>query len=154
MSSDINEKAVPTGLLLKFLTVQAGMSSGVLPQGLTLVVGGVSYNMPDLVSKIAAETAVHTDIRDLRTLLEQKLLDRDQKEPSQRQFLDALEAAVKGYLGVDSASLVKFGYKPKKKPATPTPEERVAKAAKAKATREKNHPKPDQAPGGASPAKA
>ncbi len=154
MSTNINERAVPTGLLLELLTVKVGMSSGALPQGLTLVVGGQSYTMPDLLSKIVAEAAVHTDIRDLRTLIEQKLLDRDQREPSQRKFLDDLEAAVKGYLGVDSATLVNFGYKPKRTPAQPTPEERVARAAKAKATREKNHPKPDQAPGGASPAKA
>ena len=149
-----NEKAVPKGLLLEFLTVQAGVNSGVLPQGITLVVGGQSFTIPGLLAKIAAEAGVHTDIRDLHTLIAQKILDRDQGEPSQRKFLDDLEAAVRGYLGVDSASLVKFGYKPNKKRATPTPEERVARKAKARATREKNHPKPDQAPGGASPAKA
>src|SRR5271169_6551005 len=113
MSSGVNEKAVSHGLLLRFETARNGITSD-LPQTLTLVVGGQPYTMPSLLAKVDAESAVHTDIRDLRTTLEQKYSDRNAQEPEQRKFLDDLEAAVKGYLGVDNASLVDFGYTPKK----------------------------------------
>jgi hypothetical protein len=151
MSSSINKQAVPAGLYLKFITARQGIA-GVLSQGATLVVGGQSFTIPDLLVKVDAEIGVYQGIRDLRTLLHQKVADKRLREPSQRRFLNDLEAAVKGQLGVDNADLVKFGYKPKKTPRTLTPAERVAKQEKATATRAKHHPKPETAGGGASSA--
>ncbi len=152
MSNNVNKQAVPAGLFLKFTLAREGILGVLSPKGQALVVGGQSFTMPDLLAKIDAEIGVYQDIRDTRTLLHQKTADKRDRVPSQRRFLSDLEAAVKGQLGVGNADLVKFGYKPKKTPRSPTPEERVARQEKARATRERHNQTPDTASGGASSA--
>ena len=128
----------PKGVELNLDLVVAGIVA-VIPQTASLTVDGVTYTQPDLLKKAQSFQALYKALRDARTATEQRLLDVFGNLPSAKRFLRELGIACKAFLGSDNPELTKLGFKPRKKPAELTSEQKAEKAERARRTRQARH---------------
>jgi|SRR5579872_3092859 len=106
-----------------------------LATNLNLNVVGTNYVPSSLSAALTAKKAPYVKADDAHTALKQAVAERDSQNADTLAFLDAVEGALVGSLGATSPQLSDCGVKPKKPHRTMTPEERLARAQKARATR-------------------
>lgn len=124
----------PAGDEQKLLTVQAGIQAAI-PAGSKVVVGGTSYTQPQLLTKVGQLLAPYQPARDAKQALAAAVKAKKANQPAVQDFLVEFRAAVVALFGRGNPLLAKFGFQPKKAKTTSSGK-KVAKAAKAKATRE------------------
>lgn len=135
MAAKVN---APKGTELELDLVVAGIVAAI-PSGATIVVDGVAYTQPDLLKKAQSHQGRFKALRDSRNVTEQRKLDVENDSPFSKRFLRELKIAVSAFLGSDNPDLTKFGYKPRKKPADLTVEQKALKAERARRTRGARH---------------
>lgn len=142
MNSPNQKQTFPTGLELKIETAIAGLLSH-LPAGTTqLTVGGVTYQVADLVKHAEELVQPWRDIRGARSVVRQVIAARPVDEPKLRTFAEDLKYSLSTLLGRESEELRHFGFTPVRRRRKLTAEEQVAKAEKANETREAHKPAP------------
>lgn len=105
------------------------------PAGSSVVIEGVSYDKGTLEQKLQAVNAPYVQVDDLRTRLATALKARTAAEPATREFLEKLVVGLVYLFGTDPNLLAKFGIQPPKERRKLTVEEKLARAAKSRATR-------------------
>jgi hypothetical protein len=120
--------------IVNFLTGVASKLTGANP----LDVLGVDYTAGQLTGKLQSIQAPYTAADEAHRASTKAVQVRDAAEPDALQFLDALVHAVINRFGETSPDLEAFGIQPRKKRRTLTPEQKLARAQKARATRAKH----------------
>ncbi|HEY3820704.1 MAG TPA: hypothetical protein VGL81_26240 [Polyangiaceae bacterium] len=112
----------------------------------SLIIAGTSVPTPTIISTLQKRIAARAAVAPAKASY-QGLVKADQDErASTKAFVSGAKQAVQVMFTGQIETLGDFGLKPRKAPTPLTPEQRVAKAAKAKATRAANHPKAATAP--------
>jgi hypothetical protein len=133
----MNQKSVVKGVELRADTAIQGLQTA-LPSGVTqLLVGSVTYQVPDLLKYAQSLVQPWVDVRDAHATIRQAMLTRPADEKVLVGFLADLRVALQALLGRDSETLTKFGFTPQKPRKPLTPEQKTLRAAKAKLTRKK-----------------
>ncbi len=141
MSTDttINQKSVVRGLELRADTAIHGLQTA-LPSTVTqLVVGGVTYQVPDLVKAIQEASLSWKDVRSAHAVIREAMADRPAERARLVQLLSDVRDSVRTVVGSASETLTQFGFKPKRPRKPLTPEKKALAAAKAKLTRARRH---------------
>jgi len=120
----------------KLTALQNGIQTE-LPASETYNILGQTYTRDQLAQKTGGYLAASTAAREARSAERTAKQARDRVKPEATEFVNAVHAYLVGRLGETNESLKDFGFTPRKKAAPLTGEERVLKAAKAKATRQK-----------------
>ena len=136
-TSSINDKAVIRGIELRADTALHGLQTALPPSVTELIVGTVSYKVPDLITFFQGLEQPWKDARSVRAMLRQIITNRPKDYQLLLNALANLKGALSGVLGHDSEDLTKFGFKPSKPRKPLTPEQKTMRAAKAKLTRQK-----------------
>jgi len=111
-----------------------------LPAGTqSLVVGSVSYTVPDLVKLVETYDELWQKPERLSVEFHAAVQEREQKIPATRDVIGDVKHAIIAALGSRSPNLVKFGIDPKKDRRQLSSEEKAKKAEQARATRDARH---------------
>ncbi len=102
-----------------------------------LEVLGDDYPADKLTAKLQSLQVPYTDSNEAHQASSKAVQARDAAEPETLRFLDALDSSVRSRYGDDSPDLESFGIAKKKSPRKLTPEQKLAKAEKARLTRAK-----------------
>ena len=108
-----------------------------LGTGETLDVLGVKFDAGQLTAKLQSHQVPYTTTDQAHHAFSEAAKARDAAQPGTLEFLDALDRAVEGKFGPRSPRIESFGISPRKAPRTLTPEQKLAKAEKARLTRAK-----------------
>jgi hypothetical protein len=135
MSSNESRSSDPGAFEKQLETLQAGVAAD-LPAGETFTVLGTQYTPVTLAAAVGAFLALWQGARLAHSAATTAVQARDKALAQAVELVNAVHALLEARLGSGSEDLKEFGFNPKKKPAPLTGDERVAKAAKAKATRE------------------
>lgn len=136
MNTSNDDLSFSTGVERKADAAINGLLSH-MPAGVTqLTVGGVTYQVADLVKVAREHVQPWKDIRAARAVERQVLQARPEDDPKLRKFLADLKYALSCVLGRDSEQLRNFGIAPSRRAKDLTAEEILARAEKAKLTRE------------------
>jgi len=100
----------------------------------TLEIGG-PLTPAEASAKAKSFLDLHHEVEVAKAAYQAKLQDRNASLSDAKAFVANAKTALVSVLGADSPDLVLFGLKPKKAPRSLTPEERLARAAKLRATR-------------------
>ncbi len=106
-----------------------------LSSGETLRVLGVTYNSQQLTAELGSRRAPYTTVDGAHEALTTAVKTRDAAQPGTIAFLDALDQAVGANFGPTSPSVESFGVTPRKARRKLTPDEKRARAEKARLTR-------------------
>ncbi len=106
-----------------------------LQSGETLRVLGVTYDSQQLMAKLGSMRVPYTTTNEIHEALAVAVDGRAAAQPDTVAFLDALDMAVGANFGPTSQSVESFGVTPRKARRTLTPDEKRAKADKARQTR-------------------
>ena len=129
-----NKDIVVKGLELQLDMIASGLPS--LYQVTTpLVVDGVSYTQPDLVTKVQSFRTPYKGKRGAKQTLAQMQLEVDAVKEEAKKFVASLETTAASVLGATNPLLAQLGYKPKKKRKALTVEEKALAAAQGRVTR-------------------
>jgi len=110
------------------------------PPGLTqLAAGGKVSALPALTTELQGYLDLYQAADDALKAYEKAILARDTQAPMIRPRFEDIRTAVKSAIGRKNPDLGKFGMTPAKTPAPLTAEQKVARAAKAIATRLARH---------------
>jgi len=105
----------------------------------SFLIGGVLVPTTSIISTLQARITARAAVAPAKAAY-QALVQADQTErASSKALVTGAQQAVRVMFAGQIATLGDFGLQPRKVPAPLTPEQRVAKAAKAKATREARH---------------
>lgn len=115
--------------------VEAIAAAKALPAGMTLVWAGAPMTGPQLVALLESYQAPILAVELLRAQLAQQEKVRNASLASLRTDLATLKTAVSSQFGNGSPQVAQFGFKPPKARTPLTPAQKVARAAKANATR-------------------
>ncbi|HZV01292.1 MAG TPA: hypothetical protein VFF73_31560 [Planctomycetota bacterium] len=133
-----NDKTVVShGMERKLDLAMQGLQTAI-PAGVTqLSVGQVTYQIADLLTKAKEVRQPWKDARAAHATLRSVTQSRPQDTTTARNFLADLKVALVGLFGRESQDLTTFGFKPQKTRTPLTSAQKVQRAAKAKATRQK-----------------
>ncbi len=106
-----------------------------LQTGETLQVLGVPYDSQQLGAKLGTMRVPYTTVDGAHEAFSTAVKARDAAQPETLAFLEALDQAVGAKYGPKSQSVEGFGITPRKTPRVLTPDEKRAKAEKARLTR-------------------
>jgi hypothetical protein len=120
--------------IVNFLTGVASKLVGAKP----LEVAGVDYTSDTLTAKLQSDQSPYIAADESHRTTTKAIQVRDEAQPGTLAFLQALEHAVRNRYGDSSPDLEAFGLTPKKPRRTLTPEQKFARAQKARATRAKH----------------
>jgi hypothetical protein len=130
-----NPSSTAKGIELKADTAIQGLQTAV-PAGVTqILVGKVTYQLPDLVKYAQQMVQPWKTIRTAHATIRQEIAARPVDKKNLEGFLADLKIAMSAVLGRDSQVLTQFGFKPQKPTKALTPEQKVTRAAKARLTR-------------------
>jgi hypothetical protein len=121
---------------LKLQALKKGAQAA-FPQ-VPLVIEGVSYNQSSFLQALDTQEAPILSVEDARRALETQLAARRASDAGRRRFCSDARAALVAALGRANPALTQFGIKPAKETVEITSAAALARAGKAKATREKN----------------
>lgn len=121
------------GLRTEITTVFNGIGSQI-PDGSNLVVSGVPVPKQNLLTSFAAVLAIFAGIDTAAQALKNQRLALTAATPAARQLLASVKAAVVALFGKGNPALVAFGFSGTA-PRKLTPEQQLARKAKAAATR-------------------
>jgi hypothetical protein len=120
-------------------SILAGMKAAWPAAQATVVVEGQAYTPAQFEAQVGTVLAPYQAVVDAHGALETALKNRADAAPSATRFVAGFYAVLPQYLGSNSAEIATFG-KALAKPRAPlTVEQKVAAAAKAKATRAARH---------------
>jgi hypothetical protein len=136
-SNSINPKTVPHGIELRADAVIQGLQTALPPSVTQLVVGSVTYAVPDLIKYVQTVEQPWKDARAAHAVLRQIMQSRPKVYQELLDLLANIKASLQGLLGHDSEALTRFGFKPNKRRKPLTVEQKALRAAKAKLTRQK-----------------
>jgi|SRR5579883_966871 len=123
----------PGGVEARIDKLIAGLAKIADSNNLNVV--GTNYVPSSLSAALTAKKAPYVKADDAHTALKQAVAERDSQNADTLAFLDAVEGALVGILGATSPQLSDCGVTPKKPRRTMTPEQRLARVQKARATR-------------------
>jgi len=105
----------------------------------SFLVGGKSFKTSDIVSTLQARIAAANTAQSIRATWQAAVKAKANERASTMTLVSGVKQALQVMFAGSIDTLADFGLKPRKAPAARTPEEKVAAAAKAKATREARH---------------
>jgi hypothetical protein len=108
----------------------------VLSSKSTLEFGGRTWTREQLLQAFTAYIGKYEDVENARSDLKLKIERRDASDGDAKAFVKKMSKSLLVKLDADSASLAKFGLAPPKAPRPLTGEEIIAKAQKARVTRQ------------------
>jgi hypothetical protein len=135
----INEKSVVHGLELRADTAIQGLLTALPPSVTQLVVGTVTYTIPDLVKVLQDDVKPWKDVREAHSIIRQVMASRPADRERLVDRLADIRDALKNVLGSRSEALTQFGFKPKRSRKPLSPEKQALAVAKAKLTRAKRN---------------
>lgn len=121
-------------VLIKGLTTAA--ANGTLT---TLTVNGVAMPVADVIKQAQEVVKPWKDSRDAHATIRATSQSRPRDEEVALGFLNDMKAGLVAGLGRENQKLTDFGFKPAKRRAEMTTEQKMIRAAKAKLTRELRH---------------
>jgi hypothetical protein len=125
---------------IQLRTLAAGLANE-LPPGTPLTVDGEATTSDALAARASGYLSKYTSAREAHATSQKLVHERDEIHPDVRHLIVHLRKTLDVKYGGENPILLKFGFEPHKKKAALTHDQKVAKADKARATREKNHPK-------------
>ena len=137
MSAKKNDQVNPAEVesrIVNFLTGVAAKLVGAKP----LEVSGADYTADQLTVKLQSSQAPYVNSDESHRTTSKLIQARDEAQPGTLAFLEALEHSVRNRYGDSSPDLEAFGLAPKKPRRTLTPEQKFARAQKARLTRAKH----------------
>ena len=128
------------GNVLKCLqALEAGLANNPLPGMTQIAAGGTVSSVADLIIEIQSYANLYKAAEDAATTYEKAIQAREAAAPAALDRLQQIRAALKGAIGKRNPDLLAFGITPDQEPAPLTVEQKLARAAKAKATRAARH---------------
>ena len=106
-----------------------------LSDSISLNVIGTNYVPSSLSAALTAKKALYVTADQAHIASKQAVAARDSAQPDTLAFLDAVEGVLVGSFGATSPQLTTCGVEPKKPRRKMTPEQRLLRAEKARATR-------------------
>jgi len=128
----------PKGFRLKLQQMLAGVQA-VIPDGNSVIIPGGSMTKVEIVKRLTAGTSDYLTVDTSLTALRLARVQLRGELPDLRVLYDQLKASLSASFGKGSPLLAQFGLSPQKARKQLTPEQRVARAAKARATRQLRH---------------
>ena len=116
----------------------ASLAAGALkhfPAGISMSVGGVTLTLTQIETELTGFASLRTGVDTARAALQAKLAAEEAQATVMTAFLDAFVKIVRGSFGNQPDVLADFGLEPEKARTPLTVEQKVAAAAKRKATR-------------------
>jgi hypothetical protein len=116
----------------------ASLAAGALkhfPAGSSMAVGGVTLTMAQIETKLTGFASFRDAVEAARAALQAKLAAEEAQATDMNAFLDAFVKIVRGSFGNQPDVLADFGLEPEQAATPLTVEQKVAAAAKRKATR-------------------
>jgi hypothetical protein len=129
---------VPKGFRLKLQQMLAGVEAAI-PDGTSVTVPGGSMAKAAIVQKLTAATSEFQTVDASLTALDVARTRLRGDLPDLHAFYDELKTSLSASFGKGNPLLAQFGLSPQKPRKKLTPEQRVARAAKARATRQLRH---------------
>jgi hypothetical protein len=118
----VGVRASTVGGLQTKLSAMAQGWSEVIPADVTLpTAGGTGYSESAVVSQLNGWLALFPPVVEAKVNYATAVAQLHQAEPAMRVQLSALELALKAYFGKGNPMLARFGIKPAKMPAKPSP---------------------------------
>jgi len=133
MGTSTNSKTKSTQAVLA-----ASLAAGALkhfPAGNSMAVGGVTLTLNQIETELTGFASLRTGVDTARAALQAKLAAEEAQATVMNAFLEAFVKIVRGSFGNQADVLADFGLEPEKAPTPLTVEQKVAAAAKRKATR-------------------
>ncbi len=118
-------------LEVKLATLLAGVRQK-LPSNASFTIGGVVYTRDELARAIESDLELFRGARESWAASRQKAHERDRRTPALRIFLQEVRSMLNSQFGQESAELVDFGFRPRRRPARrsePKPGVNPAKSA-------------------------
>lgn len=135
----LNDNSVPKGIELRLDTAILGLQQHLPATVTSIVIGTQSYSVADAIKLLQSRVEPWKAKRAAKAALRQLAVDEDRDYEAALQALSDLRASLGVSLGRTNEALTNFGFKPERQRRDLTPEEKVLRAAKAKATREARH---------------
>jgi hypothetical protein len=136
-SNSINPKSVVHGLELRADIAISGLLSALPPTVTQLMVGGVLFQIPDLIKFVQEAVKPWKDVREAHAIIRAVMAARPEDAARLVQLLADLRDSLKTVLGSRNEALTQFGIKPKRSRKPTSPEKQAQAVAKAKLTRAK-----------------
>jgi hypothetical protein len=111
-----------------------------IPEGKTIDVGGTTYTVDELRTKVATYLSLFTQPRETRSALHRQVVERDGACPEVVGFLTDVRSGVSGILGRTNPAMDKLGFPQRKQAKKPTLDELGERIEKARETREGDNP--------------
>lgn len=137
--SGMNENSMIRGVELRLDALILGLNSSVPASVTSLVVGGVTMPIAEVLKKAHEAEKPWKDARAAHATIRAVAQSRPKDEEVAVGFLNDVKVGLVAALGRESQKLTDFGFKPQKRREALTSEEKILRAAKAKLTREKRH---------------
>jgi hypothetical protein len=137
-TSPAAKAAAPKGLELELTLFHKGCDS-LLPDGTSLTLAGASWTKAALVTELAKDLAEYQAVRDQVRVLKSARQAKQQILPGARTLTKNLKSALLAYFGRGSPMLAQFGIRAGGGVRAMTSEQKVLRAAKARATRAARH---------------
>src|SRR5581483_4572632 len=135
----MDDHSVAHGTELRLDALITGLSSAASAGITSLMVGGTSMTVAEVLAKAQAKVKPWKDGRAAHAIVRAVAQSRPQDETDARTFLSDVKIGLTAALGKTNQKLTDFGFKPASKRQALTTEQKVLRAAKAKLTRQKRH---------------
>jgi hypothetical protein len=130
--------AAPKGLEMELTLLHKGLSS-LIPDGTSLTLAGASWTKDTLVTELAKDLAQYQAVANQVRVLKGARQGLQQNLPGARTFAKNLKSALLAYFGRGSPMLAQLGIRAGGGSRALTSEQKVLRAAKARATRVARH---------------
>jgi hypothetical protein len=133
MGTNKNNKTKSTQAVLA-----TSLAAGALkhfPAGISMTVGGVTLTLTQIETQLTGFASLRTNVETARAALQAKLAAEEAQATMMNAFIDAFVQIVRGSFGSQPDVLADFGLEPEKTRTPLTVEQKLAAAAKRKATR-------------------
>lgn len=154
LTDKTNKQAQPKGTELKLVNILKAVDD-VLPDTGTIYFQGANRTKPQFKAMTQAVLDPYQKTRQAHADVQRFSTERRDGEKAAKQYVLDVQVAVATAFGATSAQYGKFGFSTRKQRATLTPEQKLARAQKARATRAARHPfglKPKKGTGQPKPA--
>jgi hypothetical protein len=130
--------ASPKGLEMELTLLHKGLAS-LIPDGTSLILAGASWTKDALVTELAKDLGQYQAVTDQVRVLKGARQGLQQNRPGARALAKNLKSALLAYFGRGSPMLAQFGIRAGGGGRALTSEQKVLRAAKARATRAARH---------------
>lgn len=134
-----DNQTTPGTVLKQLQALEAGLTDNPLPGMTQIAAGGMVSTVAELIVEVQGYAALYKAAEDAAAAYDKALQAREVAAPAALDRLQQIRAALKGAIGKRNPDLLAFGITPDQEPAPLTVEQKLARAAKAKATRAARH---------------